>query len=119
MGLKLLSQCKRVIIFWVVMLIGVLGVNSCGIPSVLGKQKDVIIPFSQIRTEAAFKQFRRADRLNKSEILSNFINTAKTEFKKCETVDDVFALYEHLMYLDRYLPTRRNHPLYSFRISYD
>ena len=70
-------------------------------------RKDVLIPFSQISTDAAFKQFKKADKMNQSEILNNFIREANAEYKRVDDIDGVRNLRENVVLIQRYLASGR------------
>ena len=61
-----------------------------------GGRKDVFISYDQLGTDAAYKQFRKASRANQSEILINLVDQCETEYSKCESVDDLYAVKDNL-----------------------
>lgn len=66
-------------------------------------RKDVTIPLDLIHTDAAFKQFKKASKMNQAEILNEFLRQANAEYKKCETIDEVRNLRENVVLINRYL----------------
>lgn len=66
-------------------------------------RKDVTIPLELIHTDAAFKQFKKASKMNQAEILNEFLRQANEAYKKCETIDEIRDLRENVVLIDRYL----------------
>ncbi|MBO5419873.1 MAG: hypothetical protein J6A22_07285 [Bacteroidales bacterium] len=82
-------------------LVSILFVVSCGAQGWL--RKDVIISLDQIHTDAAFKQFKKATKMNQAEILNEFLRQANTEYKECDTIDQIRDLRENVVLIQRYL----------------
>lgn len=66
-------------------------------------RKDVIISLDQIHTDAAFKQFKKATKMNQAEILNEFLRQANAQYKQCDTIDEVRDLRENVVLIQRYL----------------
>jgi len=63
---------------------------SCGI------RKDVSISYDQIGTDAAYKQFRKANKINQAEILTNLVDQCERQYKNCNSVNDLHEVRENL-----------------------
>ena len=59
-------------------------------------RKDVFISYENLNTDAAYKQFLKARKMNQSEILTHLVDQAEAEYKKCETIDDLYSVKENL-----------------------
>ena len=66
-------------------------------------RKDVTLPLDLIHTDAAFKQFKKANKMNQLEIINEFIRQANAEYKACETIEDLRVLRERVTLIKRYL----------------
>ncbi|MBQ8170166.1 MAG: hypothetical protein IJZ98_05440 [Bacteroidales bacterium] len=66
-------------------------------------RKDVTIPLDLIHTDAAFKQFKKATKMNQLEIINELVRQANAEYKACETIDDLRVLRERVVLINRYL----------------
>lgn len=66
-------------------------------------RKDVTLPLDLIHTDAAFKQFKKANKMNQLEIINEFIRQANAEYKACETIEDLRVLRERVVLINRYL----------------
>lgn len=66
-------------------------------------RKDVTLPLDLIHTDAAFKQFKKANKMNQLEIITEFIRQANAEYKACETIEDLRVLRERVVLINRYL----------------
>ena len=71
------------------------------------RKKDVFIPLDLIHTDAAFKQFKRASRMNQYEILSDFIRQGNERYLLCENMNDLKVLREHVSHIDKYMKSAR------------
>lgn len=59
-------------------------------------RKDVFISYDQLGTDAAYKQFRKANKINQAEILNNLVDQCENQYKRCQTVDDLYDVKENL-----------------------
>ena len=84
---------KKLTIAVVLFFIGLMAFDSCA--SGWGR-KDVFISYDQLGTDAAYKQFRKANKQNQAEILTNLVDQAENEYKHCESVDDLYEVKENL-----------------------
>lgn len=84
---------KKIAIALMLSIIGVIALESCG--AARGR-KDVVITYEQLGTDAAYKQFRKADKQNQSEILTYLMDQAEKKYKECETVEDLYDVKENL-----------------------
>ncbi len=75
--------------------------STCGIMSAQGR-KDVIIDLGKVHLDASFKQFKKANKTNQSEILNELIRQANEVYLDCEDIDDVYELQEVMKILQRY-----------------
>ena len=66
-------------------------------------RKDVMIPLDMIHTDAAFKQFKKAKKMNQSEIINEFLRQANKTYTECETIDQIRDLRENVVLINRYL----------------
>lgn len=66
-------------------------------------RKDVTIPLELIHTDAAFKQYKKARKMNQLEIINEFIRQANAKYKECKTIDDVRDLRENVVLIKRYI----------------
>ena len=96
---------KKILMSVFTVLFVVAGMNSCAAQTF--SSKDVLIPLNMIHTDAAFKQFKKANKLNQSEILNEFLRQANEEYKKCETIDEIRDLRENVVLINRYLASGR------------
>lgn len=85
---------KKTIIAVVIFFVGILTFDSCA--SSWGIRKDVFISYDQLGTDAAYKQFRKANKQNQAEILNNLVDQCENEYKHCESVDDLYEVKENL-----------------------
>ena len=63
----------------------------------------VAATLDQIHTDAAIKQFKKANKMNQAEILNEFLRQANAEYKKCETIEEIRDLRENVVLINRYL----------------
>jgi hypothetical protein len=77
------------------------GMSSCAAQA-FGR-KDVTLPLNLIHTDAAFKQFKKASKMNQLEIISEFIRQANEQYKECETIEEIRDLRENVALINRYL----------------
>lgn len=84
---------KKFTIAVVLLFVGLMAFDSCA--SGWGR-KDVFISYDQLGTDAAYKQFRKANKQNQAEILNNLVDQAESEYKHCESVDDLYEVKENL-----------------------
>ena len=91
---------KRFLLFVITVAIVV---SSCSTLSFAQRRKDVLIPLEMIHTDAAFKQFKKASKMNQSEILNEFLRQANATYKDCETIDEIRDLRENVALIKRYL----------------
>ena len=66
-------------------------------------RNDVLIPLDMIHTDAAFKQFKKATKMNQSEIINEFLRQANQQYVECETIDEIRDLRENVLLINRYL----------------
>ena len=66
-------------------------------------RNDVTLTLQQIHTDAAFKQFKKASKMNQLEIISEFIRQANEQYKECETIEEIRDLRENVALINRYL----------------
>jgi hypothetical protein len=72
------------------------GLIGCSCASGFGIRKDVFISYDQLGTDAAYKQFRKANRQNQAEILISLVDHAEKEYKNCESLNDLYDVVEHV-----------------------
>lgn len=84
---------KKIAIALMLSIIGMIVLESCG--AARGR-KDVVITYEQLGTDAAYKQFRKADKQNQSEILTYLMDQSEKKYKDCETVEDLYDVKENL-----------------------
>ena len=60
-------------------------------------RKDVVISLDQVHTDAAFKQYKKANKMNQLEIVTDLLRQANDEYKACETIDEIRDLREDLV----------------------
>ena len=92
---------KKFLVSLVTVFFIVAGMDFCAAQSF--SRKDVIIPLDMIHTDAAFKQFKKANKMNQSEILNEFLRQANAEYKECETIEEIRDLRENVALINRYL----------------
>ncbi len=85
---------KKLAILMVCLFAGLISIDSFAAPD--WGRKDVFISYDQLGTDAAYKQFRKASKLNQSEILINLVDQAEEEYKNCESIDDLYEVKENL-----------------------
>ena len=66
-------------------------------------RNDVLIPLDMIHTDAAFKQFKKATKMNQSEIINEFLRQANQQYVECETIEEIRDLRENVLLINRYL----------------
>ena len=66
-------------------------------------RKDVVISLDQVHTDAAFKQYKKANKMNQLEIVTDLLRQANDEYKECETIDEIRDLREDLVLIQRYI----------------
>lgn len=59
-------------------------------------RKDVHISYEQITTDASFKQFSKASKMNQIEILNFLLGEANEKYLECETIEQLYKVKEHL-----------------------
>lgn len=64
---------------------------SCGVA-----RKDVHLAYNQITTDASFKQFLKATKVNQIEILNFLVKEANQAYLDCETIEELYDVKEHL-----------------------
>ena len=64
---------------------------SCGVA-----RKDVHLAYNQITTDASFKQFLKATKVNQIEILNFLVREANQAYLDCETIEELYDVKEHL-----------------------
>ncbi|MBR4827011.1 MAG: hypothetical protein IKZ91_03910 [Bacteroidales bacterium] len=84
---------KKLTITIVLFFVGLLAFDSCA--NGWGR-KDVFISYDQLGTDAAYKQFRKANKQNQAEILVNLVDQAEKEYRQCESIDDLYEVKENL-----------------------
>ena len=83
---------KKILLFLVAVLFS--GISVCSAQS--WNRNDVLIPLDMIHTDAAFKQFKKASKVNQIEILTYLVSRANEEYLKCTTLDDLYTVKENL-----------------------
>lgn len=66
-------------------------------------KNDVIIPWGQICTDAAFKQFKKANVMNQYQILHEMLRKANEDYSDCSNISDLRKLRERMGCLERYM----------------
>ena len=66
-------------------------------------RKDVLIPLDMIHTDAALKQFKKANKMNQAEILNELLRQANKSYVECETIEEIRDLRENVVLINRYL----------------
>ena len=84
---------KKLSLIIAVFFVSILAFDSCA--SGWGR-KDVFISYDQLGTDAAYKQFRKANKQNQAEILTNLVDQCESEYKHCESIDDLYEVKENL-----------------------
>jgi hypothetical protein len=56
-----------------------------------------------IHTDAAFKQFKKASKMNQAEILNELLRQANKSYVECETIEEIRDLRENVVLINRYL----------------
>lgn len=92
---------KKILLSLVVMLMAGTVMSSCTAQG--WGRKDVTIPLELIHTDAAFKQYKKASKMNQAEILNELLRQANDAYKKCETIDEIRDLRENVVLIDRYI----------------
>lgn len=59
-------------------------------------RKDVFISYDNLGTDAAYKQFLKARKQNQLEILTHLVEQAEAEYKKCESIEDLYEVKENV-----------------------
>ena len=80
---------KKFITALCVLFISITVFDSCG-------RRDIFISYDQIGTDATMKRFKRANKQNQLEILTNLLDQAEKEYRHCETVDDLIEVRERV-----------------------
>ncbi len=75
--------------------------SSCCVLSAQGR-KDVIIDLGKVHLDASFKQFKKANTANQSEILNELLRQANETYLDCDDIDDVYELQEVMKIVQRY-----------------
>lgn len=96
---------KKILLLAVVAIFTTTLSSSCVAQS--WSRKDVIIPLDMIHTDAAFKQFKKANKMNQAEILNEFLREANKVYKECETIEEIRDLRENVVLINRYLASGR------------
>lgn len=65
-------------------------------------RKDVHISYEQITTDASFKQFLKASKVNQIEILNYLMGEANAKYLACETIEELYDVKEHLELIKLY-----------------
>ena len=79
---------KKVLLLFVAVLFA--GFSSCSAQS--WTRNDVLIPLNMVHTDAAFKQFKKASKMNQAEIVSELLSQANRAYVDCETIDEIREL---------------------------
>lgn len=90
---------KKILFALIAIFFAYAAMTSCAAQS----RKDVTLPLDLIHTDAAFKQFKKANKMNQLEIITEFIRQANAEYKACETIEDLRVLRERVVLINRYL----------------
>ena len=90
---------KMVLLLFVAVLFA--GFSSCSAQS--WTRNDVLIPLNMVHTDAAFKQFKKASKMNQAEIVSELLSQANKAYVACETIDEIRELRENVILIKRYL----------------
>ncbi len=90
---------KKVLLLFVTVLFA--GFSSCSAQS--WTRNDVLIPLNMVHTDAAFKQFKKASKMNQAEIVSELLSQANKAYVDCETIDEIRELRENVILIKRYL----------------
>lgn len=78
----------------------IVALSSCA--SFAQFRKDVHISYEQITTDASFKQFLKASKVNQMEILNYLMSEANAKYLACETIEDLYDVKEHLELIKLY-----------------
>lgn len=70
---------------------------SCGVA-----RKDVHLAYNQITTDASFKQFLKATKVNQIEILNFLVKEANQAYLDCETIEELYDVKEHLQIIKHF-----------------
>lgn len=90
---------KKILLFLVAVLFS--GISACSAQS--WNRNDVLIPLDMIHTDAAFKQFKKASKMNQAEILNELLRQANKSYVECETIEEIRDLRENVVLINRYL----------------
>lgn len=71
--------------------------TSCGVG-----RKDVHLAYNQITTDASFKQFLKATKVNQIEILNFLVKEANQAYLDCETIEELYDVKEHLQIIKHF-----------------
>ena len=82
---------KKIIAALFIAAMCLVSLDSCG-----SSRKDVFISYDQLGTDAAYKQFRKADKQNQAEILTNLVDQAEKEYKNCTSIEDLYEVKDNL-----------------------
>ena len=74
-----------------------LSFTSCGIG-----RKDVHLAYNQITTDASFKQFLKATKVNQIEILNFLVAEANQAYLDCQTIEELYNVKEHLQIIKHF-----------------
>lgn len=84
---------KKILITMFLGLTALFFFDSCGVAR---GRKDVVISYNQIGTDAAYKQFRKANKSNQAEILNYLLDEAEKAYKRSESLKDLYDVQENL-----------------------
>ncbi len=76
--------------------------STSGTASAQMLRKDVTVNLSEIHLDASFKQFKKADKTNQSEVLTELLRQANVAYVECETIEEVYELKELVALIQRY-----------------
>ena len=65
-------------------------------------RKDVVISYEHLSADASFKQFRQANKSTQTDILNALLRRANEEYRKCETLDDLYEVKEQIELIKYY-----------------
>lgn len=66
-------------------------------------RKQVVIPLSQIHTDAAFRQFKKASAPNQREVIDELVGQVEEQYDVCHSVDEFETLRVQVEYINRYI----------------
>ncbi len=89
---------KKIITILIALVVMSATFSACGIA-----RKDVMINLTELRTDAAMKQFKKAKKQNQLEILTELVRQANLAYEKAETIEDMYELRDQLTAIHRYV----------------